>query len=170
MEKINSTRGCPGISYLNTAERPVSLLNYGLASISLRMDPEMPEWLHEILNSVSSMKGVRKSITEYNDIITHTIDSLERCIARMKLDADNVNKYESTDANDNYVSDYTNRYRVRYKLRKFFPFYKWFDKEVVRIMPNVAKSINVGYNDGDVEYVTRDELDTISNEVSIGMG
>ena len=122
MEKINSTRGCPGISYLNTAERPVSLLNYGLASISLRMDPEMPEWLHEILNSVSSMKGVSESITEYGDIITHTIDSLERCIARMEVDEENVNEGDATDTNDNDISDDTNRATVGYNIRKFFPF------------------------------------------------
>ena len=29
------------------------------------------------------MKGVRKIITEYNDIITHAIDALELCLAIM---------------------------------------------------------------------------------------
>ena len=42
----------------------MSLLNYGLASLALRMYPNTTGWLHEILNSVSSMKGVHKSITE----------------------------------------------------------------------------------------------------------
>ena len=43
----------------------------------------MPEWLHETLNSVSLMKGVRKIITEYNDIITHAIDALELFLEMM---------------------------------------------------------------------------------------
>ena len=76
MDNLNATRGCPGISYLNMSEIPMSLLNYGLASLALRMGPYTPEWLNEILNSVSSMKGVRKKITEYDDIITHNIDTL----------------------------------------------------------------------------------------------
>ena len=75
IDNLNATRGCPGISYLNMSEIPMSLLNYGLASLALRMDPYTPEWIHEILNSVSSMKGLCKKITEYNDIITHNIDT-----------------------------------------------------------------------------------------------
>ena len=59
----------------------MSLLNYGLAYLALRMDTDTPEWLNEILNSVSSMKGVRKSITKYYDITTHAIDALERILA-----------------------------------------------------------------------------------------
>ena len=170
MEKINATCGCPGLSYLKEEEIPTSLPNYGLESLALRMDPDTPEWLHEIFNSVSSMKGVCKSITKYNYIITHAIDALERRLARMELDEDNVNEGDATYANYNDVSDDTNRSRVGYKLQKFFPFYGWFDGEVVRIMPNVAKSIHVRYNDGDVEDVTRDKLDTIDNEGSIGIG
>ena len=45
----------------------------------------------------------------------------------MKVDEDNVNEGDATDANDNNVSDDNNRARVRYKLRKFFSFYGWFD-------------------------------------------
>ena len=52
------------------------LLNYVLESLNLSMDLEMPEWIHEILNSVSSMKGVHKIITNDDDSITYAIDAL----------------------------------------------------------------------------------------------
>ena len=86
------------------------------------------------------------------------------------MDEDNVNEGDATNVNENYVSDYTNCARVGYKLHKFFPLYGYFDVEVVRIMPNVAKSIHVRYYDGGVEDVTRYELDTIAYEGSIGIG
>ena len=46
------------------------------------------------------MKGVPKSITGQNYIITHAIDALERFLARMKVDEDNVNEGDAADAND----------------------------------------------------------------------
>ena len=147
----------------------MSLLNYGLESLALRMDPDTAEWIHEILNSVSSMKGVHKSITEYDDIITHDIYTLERCLSRMELDEESVDEGDVTYANENSVSDDTKRSRVGYKIRKFFPLYGWFDGEVVIIMTNVSKSILVRYNDRDVEYVTHDELYTIADKDSIGI-
>ena len=64
MDVLNATHGCPGISYLNTSEIPMSLIKYGLEYLSLRMDPDTPEWLHDTLNSLSSMKGLSKIIIE----------------------------------------------------------------------------------------------------------
>ena len=55
------------------------------------------------------------------------------------MDEDNVNEGDTTDANENGVSDYTNLAIVGYKLHKLFPLYECFDGEFVRIMPNVAK-------------------------------
>ena len=101
------------------------------------------------------MKGVCESITDYDYIITHAIDALERRLAMMEVDEDNVNEGDATDANENNVSNDTNRARVGYKLRKLFPLYVWFDGEVVRIMPNVSKSIRVRDDDGVFEYVNR---------------
>ena len=53
MYKLNSTRGCPGLSCLDMVEITMYLLNYVLASLALHMDPDTSEWLHEILNFVS---------------------------------------------------------------------------------------------------------------------
>ena len=54
------------------------------------MDQDTPECLHAVLNSVSSMKGVRKSINDYSDIIIQTIGALGRIISRMEVDEDNI--------------------------------------------------------------------------------
>ena len=88
----------------------------------------------------------------------------------MEVDEDNVNEVDTTDANENNVSDDTNRSILGYKLRKFFPFYGWFNGEVVITMPNVARSIHIRYDGGGVEDVTRDKLDAIADEGSIGIG
>ena len=64
----------------------MSLIKYGLEYLSLRMDPDTPEWLHDTLNSLSSMKGLSKIIIEWDDIITHAIGSSERRLARVEMD------------------------------------------------------------------------------------
>ena len=43
MDKLNATRGTPGLSYLNTTERPMSNLNRGLSSLALRLNPNRPD-------------------------------------------------------------------------------------------------------------------------------
>ena len=40
MDKLVATRGCPGLSYLNTTKWPMSLLKYWCPSLSLMLDPE----------------------------------------------------------------------------------------------------------------------------------
>ena len=107
------------------------------------MDQDTTEWLHTVLDSVSSMKGVCKSINDYSDIITQAIDALGLIIPRMEVGEDNINEGDSTDANKDNISDDTNSVIVGYKLRKFFPFYWWFGREVDRIIPNVSKSVRV---------------------------
>ena len=45
MNKLVATRGCPGLSYLNTAEREMSLLNIRISSLAHAFDPETDEGL-----------------------------------------------------------------------------------------------------------------------------
>ena len=40
MENLVSTRGCPRLSYLNIAEREMSLLNIGISVLALTFYPE----------------------------------------------------------------------------------------------------------------------------------
>ena len=75
------------------------ILNYSLASFALRMDTYTLEWLHEILNSTSTMKEVLQSITEDDYIITHAIDALESFLASIEVDEYNVNEGDATDPN-----------------------------------------------------------------------
>ena len=101
MDKLTSTRGCPGLSYLNTAERPMSNLNRGISSLSLMMDPNTPAWLRELLHGVVSMKGVRMILAEYDDVLQHVIDVLERRVEKM-----NVSNTQNNEADD--ARNYTN--------------------------------------------------------------
>jgi len=49
LDILIATRCAPGQSYLNVAERAMSLLNIGLQHVSIKMG-DMPEWLHELLD------------------------------------------------------------------------------------------------------------------------
>ena len=96
MDKLNATRGTPGLSYLNTAERPMSNLNRGLSSLALRLNPDRPDWLLDLLSGVSSMKGIRRILAEYDNIMEHAIDALERRQSR-QMPPINEGDDESTD-------------------------------------------------------------------------
>lgn len=62
MDKLVAVRGCPGLSYLNTVERCMAILNLGLANLALVIDPTSPEWLFDVLEGCGSMKEVRSAV------------------------------------------------------------------------------------------------------------
>ena len=79
MDKLSSIRGCPGLSYLNTAERAMLVLNLGLANLALSIDPNADEWLlNEVLAGTSSMKAVRAAVNQYAIELPKAITVLER--------------------------------------------------------------------------------------------
>ena len=79
MDKLTVVRGCPNLSYLNTCERAMSLLNIGLSALALRMDPNTDDWLlEEVLAGSSSMKAVRKAIEEYDAAVPAALETLKR--------------------------------------------------------------------------------------------
>ena len=45
MDKLVATPEYPGLYYLNTVEREISLLNTGISSLSLSFDTETDKWL-----------------------------------------------------------------------------------------------------------------------------
>ena len=168
MDKLTTTRGCPGLSYLLTAERAMSNLNRGLSSLALRLDPNMPQWLRDILASVNSMKGTRNAIAEYDDISAHAIDTLERRLARLSVvvatSDDNIeNAVVTTDQND------ASGAKVGDRVRKFFAYYGWFMGEVLQINPDAedAKFIRVKYDDGDIEDMTQADFDSLLEQANI---
>ena len=71
--KLIVIRGCPGLSYLNTVERTMSVLNIGLANLALHMKPY--QWLlDEFLVNIFLMKQVQIAVSEYDNELPTAID------------------------------------------------------------------------------------------------
>ena len=84
MDKLSATRCCSGYSFLNVCERLMSLLTIGMSGLSLMMDPNADSFLMEdVIGNVSSMKGVRESIAEYDDAVAKVLGILERRLERV---------------------------------------------------------------------------------------
>ena len=65
MEKLVATHGCPGLSYLNTSEQYMAIINFGLSGLALSIDPNTKECLlSKVHNSVMSMKEVSNVIEQ----------------------------------------------------------------------------------------------------------
>lgn len=58
VDHLVAIRGAPGGSYLNKAERGMSLLNFGLENLSLVREP-MPKWAEDAVSGAQTMKDVR---------------------------------------------------------------------------------------------------------------
>ena len=80
MKKFLGTRRCPGTSYLNTAERAISLINIMISSLTLAFGTDTDEWiLSEILEGVVCMKDVRSDVSQYDtDILIALITLSQR--------------------------------------------------------------------------------------------
>ena len=55
-------------------------------------------------------------------------------------------------------------------VRKFFPFYGWFDGGISAIKRGNVKCFHVSYTDGDFEDLSRGEMDIIAKESDITIG
>ena len=63
MDKLVATRGFPGLSYLNTSERAMAILNIGLPGLSLSIDSNTENWLlSKFLKGLVYMKAVRNNL------------------------------------------------------------------------------------------------------------
>ena len=62
MYRLVAIMGCPGLSFQNTAERAMSLLNLSLSNLALKIDEDAPDWLIDLLHGVSTIKAVRDEI------------------------------------------------------------------------------------------------------------
>ena len=58
MDKINMTRGCPGLYFIDTVERNMALLNIGLSGLALKSNVQVVDALlmDEVIVNASSMK------------------------------------------------------------------------------------------------------------------
>ena len=67
MDKIILIFGSPGLAYLNTVERKMSVLSMVFENLALSIDPDYDEWLlNELLSGTSSMKVVRAAVHNYD--------------------------------------------------------------------------------------------------------
>ena len=84
MDKLVATRGCTGLSYLNTVEREMSLLNVGISSLTLAFGTDTDEWiLSEILEGVVCMKDVRSDVSQYDTEILIALITLSRHVCKV---------------------------------------------------------------------------------------
>ena len=178
MDKLDATRGTPGLSYLNVGERPMSLLNLGLSSLSLIIGPDAGKWLLDILSNVSSMKGMCNRLREYDDIIPHVIEALERRVAR--LDSNNNATNDTTNAEedeDNVLAvdtgtstmdgDELHVAKVGETIIKFFPFHGRHEGTVVDVD---GTQVHITYVDGDNEVMSQDDLNKVKEKAAIPIG
>ena len=54
MGKLSTTRGRPGLSYLNISERPMSILNIELSGLDLVIDPCTIKWFKDEVSNGSN--------------------------------------------------------------------------------------------------------------------
>ena len=67
-DKLNLTRGCPGLYFLNTAERAVDFLNNALYGLALKSNVQLVDelFMDEFIGNTSSIKSVREAVKEYD--------------------------------------------------------------------------------------------------------
>ena len=105
MDKLTATRGCPGLSYLNTCERAMSILNIGFSALSLTLDPHCDQWLiEEVLAGATSMKSVQKNIEDYDKEFCMALSTIERRLKQANTmntsdDLDDVSNGQSKECN-----------------------------------------------------------------------
>ena len=79
MDTLLETSGFPGISYLNTCDREMSLINIGLSSLALSLDVGKDKWLmKKVLSGAMSMETIRSAISEYYLELPKSIEALQR--------------------------------------------------------------------------------------------
>ena len=80
MDKLNITRGCPGLSFLNTGEKPMTLINIVLSGLSLKSEVKTGDefLMDEVIGGAVSMKLVMKSVDQYDTELPLAIVILKR--------------------------------------------------------------------------------------------
>ena len=81
-DKLNMTHGCPGIYFLNTAERAMDFLNIGLSVFDLKSNVQVGNefLMDEVIGKASLMKSSRAAVHEYDTELPLDISVLERCL------------------------------------------------------------------------------------------
>jgi len=164
-DKLTSALGCPGHSYLNVAERCMSILNPDLANLALSQDPDAPVYLFDLLHGSNSMNAFREAVAQYDAELDEAIVSRERFEARKRareeddVDGTIPNNDVESDTEVELVEldvDEKGVYPVGYKTTTFFDTWGWFKGEV---KCNEDKKYKVAYEDGDVHIWSQKQID-----------
>ena len=187
MDKLTATRCCARLSYLNTLEHVISLLNIALLALSLTIDPNVDDWLlKHVINNIFSMKSVKESIKSYDIAYACAITILERRIkltyvttissgndgTREPIDTDRTSMDATVVADNNNNNNGNITSRVGNGVVKFSPGHGKFSGTVIQINESDidGKHIRVRYEDGEEEDYFQDEVDEFQRESSIPIG
>ena len=172
VDKMTATRCCPGLSFLNIVERAMSLINMGISSLSLAIDPNAAKFLvDEVMKGMSSMKNVRESIADYDEAVQVAIQILERQLSKMSsVNEESTSNSEEPDEMEIDSSGITSK--IDDKVIRFFPYYGRFEGTVIEINENNidGKPIRIKFEDGEVADYSQQEVDEFSATTAIPLG
>ena len=83
MDKLVAVCGCPGLSYLNTVERCMAILNLGLANLALVINPTAPDWLFDVLKRCGSMREVQSAVALHDAELVSWMCDIPLCFLLM---------------------------------------------------------------------------------------
>ena len=175
VDKLTATRCCPGLSFLNIVERAMSLVNMGISSLSLAIDPNADKFLvDEVIKGMSSMKNVRESISDYDKAMQAAIEIIERQLNKLSVheESDEESSEEESSASEEESSegDSSEEMTVAHssitckvgdEVVKFFPSYGRFKGRVSRINGDDedGKFIHIIFEDGEEVDYSQKEVD-----------
>lgn len=121
--------------------------------------------MHNVIAKESNTKAVQASIEQYDIKLPVAIKILER---RAPLNQDELFDNDS----DNGEVTTSNSLEDGSYMRKFFPSHGWFEGTIASINPTAegCKCFCIRYLDGDVEDLSKEELNTAMNEAAIPFG
>ncbi len=180
VDKMTATRCCPGLSFLNIVERAMSLVNMGISSLALAIDPDADKFLvEEVIKGMSSMKNVRDSIADYDEAVEVAIQILERQLNQLSavneefVNEESVNEESVNEESDEMVIDGIDiTSKVNDKVVKFFPSYGRFEGRVTEINRHHpdGKPIRILFEDGEVADYSQQEVDEFRALSAIPLG
>ena len=90
------TRVCPGLYFINTAERAMDFLDIGLSGLALKSNVQLGDELlmDEVIVKASLMKSVRSAIQGYDSELPLDIAVLENRLGHNVDVASSTNTYE----------------------------------------------------------------------------
>ena len=68
---------------MSICERAATNLSRGLSSLSIRSDPNTPDWPSKLMSGESSVRGTRQVSQENDNISEHATDTLQRYLSRL---------------------------------------------------------------------------------------